>query len=64
MKSFFTTGYRHPRESGGPEPACPWLEQGATAADLPPLDSRFRGNDDRQRQLVENPRFILGQPLS
>ena len=40
MKSAFRTGYRRPRESGGP---------GATAAALQPLDSRFRGKDEQQR---------------
>jgi len=40
MNSAFATRYRHPRESGGP---------GATAAALPALDSRFRGNDEEDR---------------
>ena len=44
MNPAFAMGYRHPRESGGP---------GATAAALPALDSRFRGNDEKERQLVE-----------
>jgi hypothetical protein len=30
--------------------SLPWLEQGATAAALPLLDSRFRGNDDKERR--------------
>jgi hypothetical protein len=50
MSSVFTTGYRHPRESGG---------LGATAAALPSLDSRFRGNDDKDQQLLEFSGFIL-----
>jgi hypothetical protein len=54
MKWVFTTGYRRPRESGGP---------GATAAALRTVDSRFCGNDEWQRQLVENSRFIFGKPL-
>jgi hypothetical protein len=37
MKSVFATGYRRPRESGGPGPM---------AAAFRALDSRFRGNDD------------------
>jgi len=41
-------GYRHPRESGGPEPA-PGLNRGADAAVLEHLDSRFGGNDDQAR---------------
>jgi hypothetical protein len=47
MDSTFATGYRRPRESGGPEPA-PGLNRGATAAALPTLDSRFRGNDEEE----------------
>src|ERR1700730_9767956 len=43
MKWAFRTGYRRPRESGGPE---------ATAAALQPLDSRFRGKDEQQRNLL------------
>jgi hypothetical protein len=43
MKSAFRTGYRRPRKSGGP---------GATAAALQPLDSRFRGKDEQQRNLL------------
>jgi hypothetical protein len=39
MDSAFATGYRRPRESGGP---------GATAAALPTLDSRFRANDEEE----------------
>jgi hypothetical protein len=39
MDSALATGYRRPRESGGP---------GATAAALPTLDSRFRGNDEEE----------------
>ena len=54
MNLAFTTGYRRPRESGGP---------GATAAALPLLDSRFRGNDEKERQVVELSGFILGQAL-
>jgi hypothetical protein len=48
MNLDFTTGYRHPRESG--VQSLPWLEQGATAAALPLLASRFRGNDDKERR--------------
>jgi hypothetical protein len=43
VKSVITMGYR-------PAPIT---------ATLPPLDSRFRGNDDKERQLAENSRFIL-----
>ena len=35
MKSVFTTGYRHPRGSGGPDQPLS-------------LDSRFRGNDEKK----------------
>jgi hypothetical protein len=38
-KSVFLAVYRHPRESGGPA---------TVAAVLPPLDSRFRGNDEKR----------------
>ena len=40
----FAAGYRRPRESGDP---------GATAAALPALASRFRGNDEEERQLID-----------
>jgi len=40
MKPVFTTSDRRPREGGGPV---------ATAAALPPLDSRFRANDDKEQ---------------
>src|SRR6266581_4338874 len=62
MNPVFATGYRHPRESGGPEPA-PGLNRGATAVALPALDSRFCGDDENERQVVEISGFILGQAL-
>ena len=44
-----------PRKPGSR--ACPWHEQGAAAEALPLLDSRFRRNDEKERQLLE----ILGE---
>src|SRR5271169_1393213 len=45
MACVFAMGYRHPRESGGPE-LPPWPEQGATASVFGSLDFRLRGNDE------------------
>jgi len=44
--------------------SLPLARTGGNRFGLPALDSRFRGNDDREQQLVGFPRFILGQPLS
>ena len=60
MREIRTSG----SEGGGVEPNRPSLPlSGATATALPALDSRFRGNDEEERQLVEISGFILGQPL-
>ena len=59
-----TYGQRSARKCGSR--ACPWLEQheqGATAEGFPPLDARFRGNDEEDRQLFEMATFIFGQGL-
>jgi L-seryl-tRNA(Ser) seleniumtransferase len=39
--------HRHPRESGGPEPA-PGLNRGRPSQEPAGLDSRFRGNDGQR----------------
>ncbi len=46
--SALSGAYRHPRASGGPERA-PGMNRVPANASLPPLDSRFRGNDGRKR---------------